>query len=146
MDQTTILNIYTDGGSRGNPGPAALGVYIQNQDGTVLARIGKTIGIATNNIAEYSAIVEGWSWILSNKEKMTSLRRINFFMDSNLAASQLNGLYKIKNANLRVLLFSIREKASEIDSQAYYTHIPREQNKQADSLVNMALDNKIILA
>ncbi len=146
MDQTKTLNIYTDGGARGNPGPAALGVYIENQDKEMLAQIGKTLGIATNNVAEYNAILEGWNWVLANKDKMLSLRRINFFMDSNLAASQLNGIYKIKNANLRQLLFSIREKESESGLPAFYSHIPREQNQLADRLVNMALDNKMNLA
>lgn len=146
MEQTKILNIYTDGGSRGNPGPAALGVYIENDNGEMLVEIGKTLGITTNNIAEYSAIVAGLTWILENKEALINLSKINFFMDSNLAASQLNGIYKIKNANLRALFFIAKQREAEIKVPIYYTHIPREENKKADRLVNLALDNKMNLA
>ena len=143
MDQANTLNIYTDGGSRGNPGPCALGVYIENDQGLFLDQISKTLGINTNNFAEYSAIVEGLSWVLSHKEQMPGLFRVNFFMDSNLAASQLNGLYKIKSAKLRELFFSAKEKEAQLKIPVYYSHIPREQNKKADRLVNIALDNKI---
>ncbi len=143
MDQSKSLNIYTDGGSRGNPGPAAIGVYIENEKGKALAQIGKALGVTTNNIAEYKAILEAWLWIVEQKNLMPNLFKINFFMDSNLAASQLNGLYKIKNAGLRELLFLIRERESQINMPVYYSHIPREQNTRADRLVNMALDNEL---
>ncbi len=76
MDQTKSLNIYTDGGSRGNPGPAALGVYIENDQGVMLEEIGKAIGINTNNVAEYGAIVEGLSWVLSHKHKLPNLKKL----------------------------------------------------------------------
>lgn len=144
MEQTKILRIFTDGGSRGNPGPSALGVYIENDKGLFLDEIGRALGVNTNNFAEYSAIVEGLSWAISHKAQMPSLARINFFMDSNLAASQLNGLYKIKNPVLRELLFSAKQKEAEIGFPITYTHIPREQNKKADRMVNMALDNQIV--
>ena len=122
--------IYTDGGSRGNPGPSALGVYIQKSSGEVLARIGKYLGVATNNFAEYSAIVEGLSWALENKQK-EKIEKISFYMDSQLAFSQLSGLYKIKN------------QEAEIAIPVFYHHIPREKNKQADFMVNLALDNQL---
>lgn len=143
MDQTKTINIYTDGGSRGNPGPAALGVHIENETGIILAAIGKAIGNSTNNVAEYSAIIAGLSWAFVNKNKMPHLSRINFFMDSQLAAQQLNGIYKVKNPKLRELIFLIKQKEAEIDLPIYYSHIPREQNKKADKLVNEALDGKI---
>lgn len=145
MDKTKQLNIYTDGGSRGNPGPAALGVYIENDQGVTLDEIGKVIGINTNNVAEYGAIVEGLSWVLSHKHEMPNLQKIHFYMDSLLASSQLNGLYKIKNPNLRILFFEAKQKETEIDVPISYSHIPREQNKKADRMVNLALDNKMIL-
>lgn len=144
MDQTKILNIYTDGGSRGNPGPAALGVYIENETGTILAAIGEAIGNGTNNVAEYSAITAGFSWAIQNKNKMPHLLRINFFMDSQLATQQLNGIYKVKNPKLREFIFLIKQKEAEMGIPVYYSHIPREENKKADKLVNMALDSKII--
>lgn len=143
IESTKELRIYTDGGSRGNPGPSALGVYIENDQGLFLDEIGKILGINTNNFAEYSAIVEGLSWALSHKVQMPLLVRINFFMDSNLAASQLNGLYKIKNPVLRELLFAVRQKEAELGIPVHYTHIPREQNKKADRMVNLALDNRL---
>ncbi len=143
MDKTIILNIYTDGGSRGNPGPAALGVHIESETGIILASIGKAIGNGTNNVAEYSAIDAGLSWAIMNKIKLPHLSRINFFMDSQLAVQQLNGIYKIKNPKLRELIFLIKQKEAELDLPIYYSHIPREQNKKADRLVNEALDGRI---
>ena len=145
MDQTKILNIYTDGGSRGNPGPGALGVYVENDKGDVLVEIGRTLGITTNNVAEYSAIVSGLTWVIRNKSLMPDLSKINFFMDSQLATAQLNGIYKVKNPKLRELIFLIKEKEAEMDLPIYYLHIPREQNKKADRLVNVALDNEAVL-
>lgn len=143
MDQTTILNIYTDGGSRGNPGEAALGVYIEDNDKNTLVEIGKRLGTATNNIAEYSAILEALVWVVEKKEKLINLNKINMFMDSQLASSQLNGIYKIKNSGLREILFKIRQKENEIGMPITYTHIRRELNKKADRMVNLALDNLI---
>lgn len=135
-----MINVYTDGGARGNPGPAAIGVFIVHGKNAVLARIGKKIGHATNNVAEYTAVIEGLAWIAKNIDKL-SIDRINFFLDSQLVVSQLNGIYKIKNSVLRELLFSIREKEASLGSVISYTHIRREKNKEADRLVNMALDN-----
>jgi ribonuclease HI len=145
MDEAISLNIFTDGGSRGNPGQAALGVYIENDKGVVLEKIGKSLGVNTNNVAEYSAIIEGLSWVLKHLGQMPKLAKINFFMDSQLASSQLNGLYKIKNAKLREFFFEAKQKEQTIGLPIYYTHIPREQNKQADRMVNLALDNKLDL-
>jgi ribonuclease HI len=143
MDKIASINVFTDGGSRGNPGPSALGIYIESDDSMELVSIGKTLGIKTNNFAEYSAIKEALNWIFNNKRKMPCLLKINFYMDSNLAVQQLNGIYKIKNADLRQLIFEIKKLETEISVPIYYGHIPREQNKKADRLVNMALDNKL---
>ena len=139
-----IINIYTDGGSRGNPGPAAIGVFIEG-DGLVLGKIGKRIGKNTNNFAEYSAILEGLDFIIQNKDLIGKDSKVNFFMDSQLAYSQIVGIYKIKNSILRELIFKIREKEAEIKLPIVYSHIPRERNKEADKLVNLALDNKLEL-
>lgn len=136
------LYVYTDGGARGNPGPAAIGVYIKNEEKD-LAAIGKTIGRQTNNIAEYRAIIEALNWLLENKENIDKNAKINFFVDSQLAYSQIVGLYKVKNDNIRTLLFKIREIEAELKMQIIYKHIPREENKKADSLVNLALNKKL---
>ena len=134
--------IYTDGGSRGNPGPAALGVFIKTSDGKVLAKIGIYIGETTNNVAEYSAIIEGINWAVKNKE-IFKIEKISFFMDSQLACSQLRGLYKIKNDRIREFVFEIRKKEMELSIPIFYNHIPREKNKEADFMVNLALDNHL---
>lgn len=135
------IAIFTDGGARGNPGPAALGVYVEDENGKELARIGKWIGDATNNVAEYSAILEGIDWAVANKEKY-NIERLDFFMDSQLAYSQLVGLYKIKNDKIRQFVLKIRQNESILKIPIFYKHIPREKNKKADFMVNFALDNK----
>jgi ribonuclease HI len=134
------ISIFTDGGARGNPGPAALGVFIEDENKHELARIGKTIGEATNNVAEYSAIREGLSWALANKEKL-NIESINFYIDSQLAYSQLTGLYKVKNPRIREFVFEIRKIEAELKIPIFYNHIPRERNTKADLMVNQALDN-----
>ncbi len=139
----TKVIIYTDGGSRGNPGPSALGVYITDENGNELASIGKRIGKATNNVAEYSAVMESFNWLLENRQSFPKDLRVEFYMDSQLAYSQLVGRYKVKNPVLRNMLFEIRIKEKELGFDTYYMHVPREQNKKADALVNMALDFKI---
>lgn len=143
MKNLASINVFTDGGSRGNPGESALGVYIETIDKKEIYSVGKRIGINTNNIAEYSAIAEALRWIKNNLDNLESLKMINFFMDSNLAVNQLNGLYKIKNSNIRIIYFEIKTIESEIKIPIIYKHIPREQNKNADRQVNLALDNKI---
>lgn len=135
-----ILNIYTDGGARGNPGPSAIGVYIEDEKGKEVESIGKKIGNATNNTAEYKAVIEALLWIIENKEKFSEDVIINFHLDSLLVCSQIKGLFKVKNADLRIYLFKIRVLETEIKNPIFYTHIPREKNKKADALVNKALD------
>jgi len=143
MYNLASINIFTDGGSRGNPGESALGAYIETPDHKEIVSIGKRLGITTNNVAEYSAIREGLAWVWEHFGEFESLTRINFYMDSNLAVQQLNGVYKIKNAVLREIFFDIKGYENQIKIPIYYTHIPREQNKKADRLVNLALDNLI---
>lgn len=135
-----MIQVYTDGGSRGNPGPAALGVHIV-KDNVLLVSFGKTIGVATNNVAEYSAAVAALSWILKHKDILIENEEIFFYADSQLLISQIVGIYKIKSAPLRDLLFAMRGLEAQIGHPIHYRHIPREQNKQADKQVNLALDN-----
>ncbi len=135
------ISIHTDGGSRGNPGNAAIGVFVEG-DGKVLSGIGKRIGVETNNVAEYKAVIEAFVWLLENKE-IHSISKVTFYMDSLLVFSQLTGKYKIKDENIRSMVFTIREKQSELNIPVFWNHIPREKNKDADLLVNRALDNLI---
>jgi ribonuclease HI len=135
------LFIYCDGGARGNPGPAAVGVYIIDKDNKEVKKIGKTIGIATNNIAEYSAVVEAFEWLIQNLNN--GYQKINFYLDSQLVYSQIVGLFKVKDGNLREKLFKIREKEAFVKIPIFYNLIRREKNKEADLLVNKALDNTL---
>lgn len=135
--------IYTDGGSRGNPGPSALGVYIEDENGKKLMTIGKRLGDATNNIAEYEAILEAFKWLIKNKKLFSKETKIYFYMDSLLAYSQIVGLFKIKNEKLREIYFQIKKEQKELGFEVYYQHIRRELNKKADALVNQALDFEI---
>lgn len=137
-----MIQIFTDGGSRGNPGPAALGVHI-TKDGTPLISFGKTLGIATNNIAEYSAAAAALSWVLGHKALLKKGEEIFFYADSQLFISQITGIYRIKNPALRELLFTINRLQVEIGHPIHYRHIPREQNKLADRQVNLALDGRL---
>ena len=135
-----ILNIFTDGGARGNPGPSAIGVYIEDANNKKISGFGKAIGIATNNVAEYKAVIEALTWIIENKKDLGEDAKINFFLDSRLVCSQIIGIFKVKNPDLRNLLFDVREREAQINFPIYYKHIPREQNAKADYLVNAALD------
>lgn len=135
-----ILNVFTDGGARGNPGPAAIGVYVANGKGQELVGFGKKIGFATNNTAEYKAVIEALDWIIENKKSLPKDVKINFFLDSKLVCSQIIGLFKVKNADLRNLLFDVRDREAQISLPIYYKYIPREQNTKADAFVNLALD------
>jgi len=142
MGKIQKLNLFTDGGARGNPGPAAIGVFIRDESGKEVAGFGKKIGFCTNNIAEYKAVIEALFWIIENKEKLSNDTEINLSLDSNLVCSQITGLFKIKNPQLRDLLFQVRQMESEIDIPINYYYVPREKNKEADRYVNLALDRE----
>lgn len=132
----TSLTVYTDGGSRNNPGEAAYGFVIYENEKQIYKE-GKRIGIATNNIAEYTAILAAFEWTKKNKN---GLEKIYVFADSQLAISQLTGIYKIKNKNLLPLIQKIKIIEKQIAHTVIYSHIRREKNKVADALVNQALD------
>lgn len=134
--------IYTDGGSRGNPGEAAIGIVIKNEGGDTIKTYGEALGIATNNIAEYTAIVVALQKVkqLLGKER-TKKTEIEFRMDSELAMKQLNGEYKIENEDLQPLFLKIWNLKFDFGKMSF-KHIPREKNKEADKLVNEALDRK----
>ncbi|HLD25349.1 MAG TPA: ribonuclease HI family protein [Patescibacteria group bacterium] len=144
------LIIHTDGGARGNPGPAAVGVVIEEGSGVreqgtgnVLAAFGKRIGETTNNVAEYTAVIEALKY-LGNRVQGVGYREhvksIDFFLDSTLVVNQLNGLFRVKELHLRELLLRVRELEGVVGGEIHYHVIPREQNKRADFLVNQALD------
>lgn len=143
MENETILSIFTDGGSRGNPGQAALGVFVIDQHQQVLFQLGKKLGVATNNVAEYQAVIAALDWLEGYIKQSPSRITVTFYLDSLLVVSQIKGLWKVKNPQLSQLLYIIQEKVQELHIRITYQHIPREQNKKADKLVNMALDNQL---
>lgn len=135
------IDIHTDGGSRGNPGKAAVGVVIREALTKKLIHcFGQTIGIATNNIAEYQAVIEAFNWLINHQ---ASLQIINFFLDSTLVVNQMKGLWRVKDANLRQKVIQLRELETSLNCSIQYTAIPRELNSEADSLLNQALDNQL---
>ncbi len=142
--KNTLL-IHTDGGARGNPGPAAVGVLVKDESGRVLARFGRKIGSTTNNVAEYRAVIEALEWIKKNLGSSAgkSVFQIKFFLDSTLVVNQLNGIFKIKEKHLRDLIIQVRKLEQEIGGNVSYHYVSREENKVADLLVNQALDSSI---
>ena len=130
------LLLYTDGGSRNNPGPAATGFILKTENGQVLRQGGKFLGTATNNEAEYLALLEGLK-----EAKEFNPKQLNCFLDSSLVVNQLNGVFKIKEARLRRLIFEIKKLEPEFES-IRYRYIPREKNKEADAIVNEILDEQ----
>ena len=138
------ITINCDGGARGNPGPSATGVYIADEKNKKIAGFGKTTGIATNNAAEYKAVIEALDWVVENKKSLSESVKINFFLDSKLVCSQIIGLFKVKNAGLKDLLLDVRDREGQVNVPIYYKHIPREQNVKADAFVNEALDRELV--
>ena len=126
--------LFTDGGSRGNPGPAAYGYVLEAGDGTVLAAHGERIGVATNNIAEYRALVEGL-----RKAADLQVDEVEVVSDSELLVNQMQGNYKVKNEALRELWLDANELADRL-RKVTFTAVRREHNELADRLVNEALD------
>lgn len=135
------LSIETDGGARGNPGPAALGVVIK-KEGQTLKKYSQFIGRATNNQAEYQAVVFGLgkAKLLFGKKQAKQMQ-IEFKIDSELIVKQLNHQYKIKEPDLQPLFLQVWNLILDF-AQVNFQHIPRSQNKEADRLVNQALDNQ----
>ena len=128
------VRLSTDGGARGNPGPAAYGYVLEGEDGTVLAAHGETIGIATNNVAEYSALIAGLE-----KARELAVDEVEVVSDSELMVKQMRGEYRVKNEALRELSLEAARLARRI-GRVSYTAVRREHNELADRLVNEALD------
>lgn len=135
-----MIKIYTDGGSRGNPGPSAIGVVVLDVHGGIIHTISKNIGWTTNNVSEYTAVLEAISWICHEYKKNQSDKIISVYTDSQLVYSQLTGLFKVKNQNLKKLLLKIKQMEGSSEFEIKYFHIPRDKNTRADGLVNKALD------
>ena len=126
--------LWTDGGSRGNPGPAAYAFVIEAENGTVLDAHGEAIGTATNNVAEYSALVAGL-----RRAAVLGVTELELRSDSELLVKQMRGEYRVKNRDLQELFLDAARAARDV-GRVTYTHVRREHNELADRLVNEALD------
>lgn len=136
------LIIYTDGGSRGNPGPAGIGIFIVDKKGNLIKEYSKRIGVKTNNEAEYEAVIFALQKIkqLLGKENAKKME-VEMRMDSELVACQLRGEYKITTEKLVPLFIKIWNLKMDF-GKISFVEIPREQNKEADRLANQAMDEK----
>ena len=126
--------LWTDGGARGNPGPAAFAYVLETEDGTVLDARGEAIGVATNNVAEYSALVAGLSRALE-----AGIRELEVRSDSELMVKQMRGVYRVKNPGLQPLYEEARQLVERI-GRVTFEHVRREFNADADRLANEAMD------
>ena len=129
--------IFSDGGARGNPGPAGIGAVLYDSKKQILAKISKYIGEATNNQAEYQALITALK-----KAKELGGQELDVFLDSELVVKQLNREYKVKNKELAPLFLEVYNLSLNF-SKITFTHVYRENNKEADRLVNEALDKKM---
>jgi ribonuclease HI len=126
--------LFTDGGARGNPGPAAYAFVLEAEDGTILAAEGEAIGKATNNVAEYRGLIAGLARAVE-----LAVAEVEVRSDSELLVKQMRGEYRVKSPALRTLSLEAARLARRLDG-VEYVHVPREQNELADRLVNEALD------
>lgn len=128
--------LFSDGGARGNPGPAAIGAVLY-EDNKIIGEVSEYIGETTNNQAEYQAILAGLELALKNK-----IKKLDCFLDSELVVEQLNKNYKVKNKELAKLFVQVWNLTLQFEKISF-SHVRREHNKEADKLVNQALDKKI---
>ena len=134
LPPTVRLTVHVDGGARGNPGPAAIGVVVSGPDGEVLDEVAERIGVATNNVAEYRALLRGLE-----RAAALGAREVDFVNDSELVAKQLTGAYKVKHAAMKPLYEAAMSALRGFDRWSIRS-VPRAQNARADALVNQALD------
>jgi ribonuclease HI len=126
--------LHADGGARGNPGPAGIGVVLKDGSGDVIGEIAEGIGEATNNVAEYSALIAGLELALEK-----GVTDIDVYLDSELVVSQIKGEWKIKNDRLRTLAVKARSLLNRFERKSI-SHVPRELNSDADKLANQGMD------
>jgi ribonuclease HI len=128
------VRLFIDGGARGNPGPAGFGVHAEDDNGRTVAKLWGYLGRATNNVAEYAALLAALQWARAND--LTSVR---LYSDSQLLVRQLEGTYRVRNAGLRPLHARSREQMAAIPDFRI-AHVPRRENRLADALANRAMD------
>jgi ribonuclease HI len=129
-----LITAYFDGGARSNPGPAGYGVHIVDDQGTVLAELHGSLGIATNNVAEYHGLIAALQWAVENNVVALTVKG-----DSLLIVEQMRGNYKVKNEGLKPLYLQARMLVMQVGN-VKFEHVPREQNTDADRLSNVGMD------
>jgi ribonuclease HI len=129
-----MMRVFIDGGARRNPGPAGYGVRIERPDGTLAAELHGAVGVATNNVAEYHSLIAALTWLVEHGCRDAEIRS-----DSELLVKQMRGEYKIKNENLRPLASRARLLLTEL-GRVTLRHVPRAENKEADRLANIGMD------
>jgi probable phosphoglycerate mutase len=129
-----VITAHIDGGARGNPGPAGYGVFIQDQDGTVLDELHGGLGVATNNVAEYNGLLAALQWAAARGH-----RRLHIRADSELLVKQMRGEYKVKHEGLKPLFLQACALIRTI-GQVSFEHVRREFNQDADRLSNLGMD------
>jgi len=134
------ITIFSDGGSRGNPGPAA-SAYVIFQDDKILQEDAKYLGITTNNVAEYEGVLLALTWLTQKSNFQFPISKIIFYLDSQLVVRQLEGRYKIKDEKLVKLAEDVKSLQRKHNIEIKWEHVLREKNKIADALVNEKLDN-----
>jgi len=131
--------VYCDGGSRGNPGKSAA-AFVVKINGKTVKSGSVFLGIATNNVAEYGAVILALDWLVENSDICCQVSDIGFVLDSQLVVRQLTGVYKVKNKKLKELFIKIKNLENQLGTKIYFTSVSREKNILADSLVNQELD------
>lgn len=130
--------IFTDGGARGNPGPAAAAFLVYLLEGEKVFSESFFLGNTTNNVAEYQAVVRALKWLVKNCNKEGA--SYSFYLDSQLVVNQLSGLYRVKDSKLQKLIMTAKEEEKKLRGKVIFCYLPREFNRMADRLVNRRLD------
>lgn len=134
-----LFTIYADGGSRGNPGPAGAGAFARDEEGTRVVTVSEYLGITTNNVAEYTAVLRALQGLAALLKDAAANAVVDVRMDSQLVVKQMTGEYKIKHPNIIPLAASVKE-AVRAFKQVHFSHVYRADNKEADALANEAMD------
>jgi ribonuclease HI len=137
MERKMTYRIYSDGASRGNPGPSGIGAVILDPSGKPVHEIARYIGEVTNNVAEYEALLAALHYCVEKK-----ISPVEILADSQLMIRQLSGQYRVKHENIKPLYRKAQEYLSRLEIRGYQ-HVPREQNKEADRLANQGIDNHL---
>ena len=136
------FTIYADGGARGNPGPAGSGAVIKNETGTVVGSVSEFLGTATNNVAEYTAVLRALENLYTYVGDQAPYAEVAVYLDSMLVVKQMTGEWKLKNEGLKPLAYAVQQLVPKFKSVSF-SHVYRENNKEADALANEAMDRGV---